>query len=147
MALSAYNIETVQTLVNNRRYSIGFADGKQGTAAAAVDCHYAAGYAAGRSSMLNSANAENSANLKIQEKLKFRNSGIQHFRLGQGKIRGLDWELIQGCREMRNCASDTAKMCHPIKRPITGDKPLRGDRPVKFGHYCGAKTYGMPVHG
>jgi hypothetical protein len=64
-----------------------------------------------------------------------------------GKPKCLDWDLIAGCREMRNVASDTAKMCHPILPPKTGDHPLRGARPRKFGHYCGRDTYGTPAPG
>jgi hypothetical protein len=66
---------------------------------------------------------------------------------GSAKVRPIDWDDLAMRKEMRNMASDTAKLCHPILPPKTGPKPYRGERPKKFGHYCGTETYGSPVHG
>ena len=72
---------------------------------------------------------------------KMRSIRIEH----DAKVRSLDWGVFSGCREMRNMASDTAKMCHPIIAPMRGDKPFRGDRVPKTMNYCSDDTYGMPV--
>jgi hypothetical protein len=68
--------ETIQQAVYNRRYALGYAAAIACLPCVDSDCYYVNGWLAGKRKSENSVNAENSANLKIQDLRFFRNTRV-----------------------------------------------------------------------